>query len=133
MTGRTEELRDAYREWFESIDRHDGNFVDRYMTSDFTYVDLEGEERGRDEYKKMYDTIAPGYVGVHEIRDFTVRELAASGALVQGTYDAEMKFADGREIAGCVRFSSVWIAEESQWKCVLHHTSRTTSKGGDQS
>lgn len=120
----SEELRDVYREWFESIDRCDPTFVDKRMTADYTIVDLTGEAGTRESYRMLYGLIAPGYVGVHQIKEFRVREINPTNVLVRGTFYAEMKFVDGKEIAGTVRFSSVWTQEDSLWKCVLHHTSQ---------
>jgi Domain of unknown function (DUF4440) len=114
------EVRRGWAEWFGAIDDVDGSFFDNRLTESFQMFDYHGNVGNRAEYKLMLDLIEPGYKGVHEFREFNVTVVSATCAIAFGRYFASMKFNDGAENTGLIRFSTTWVLDGDTWKCAFY-------------
>jgi ketosteroid isomerase-like protein len=96
-------------------------FLDRHLDDSWRYTDFNGTERGKDDYRKLVDSIV-WYT--QDIRQFGVRIVSEDIAIVSGVYHARAELKGGVKPDNTIAFSAVWKLEDGVWKALLHHTTR---------
>lgn len=117
-----EAIRMIFKEWTDAVGAvKDYTFLDRHLDDSWRYTDFNGTQRGKDEYRKLVDSIV-WYT--QDMRQLDARIVGEDIAIVTGIYHSRAEVKGGVKLANTIIFSGVWELQDHVWKSLLHHTTR---------
>jgi ketosteroid isomerase-like protein len=109
------------REWMEAYVKRDADFLERYLSDDYTGTYPDGTVLDK---KGEIESVKSGAVVLTEMkpREMRVRTYA-DAAVITGRSTINAKL-NGQDVSGEYRFTDVWVKRGDRWQAVASQVTR---------
>lgn len=112
-------------EWMESYVKRDTDFLERYVSDDYTSIDPHGTVVDK---KGEIESVKSGDVAITEMKpnEMTVRTYGDAAVITgQSTIKAKVS---GQDASGEYRFTDVWVKRGDRWQAVASQLTRIANR-----